>query len=181
MLKVIATAIEELCEAFESGGYNPTPIIDIGVLVASADGKVDLREREMLLDVFQTLLDTSLTAEVVDHLVTASLEVIEAAGAESRAKLVAAILRDCDAVDAGVRVALAIAFASQGLSKAESKVIQRIAEHGGMTAARLERLTADVRVYSDPNPVSVRLAIAPISRPSGAGPSSTRTPPRSSS
>ena len=175
MLKVIATAIEELCDAFERGGYNPTPIIDIGVLVASADGKVDLREREMLLDVFQTLLDTSLTAEVVDHLVTASLEVIEAAGAEARAKLVAAILRDCNAVDAGVRVALAIAFASQGLSKAERTVIQRIAEHGGMTPARLAKLTADVRLHADPDPVSVRMSIAPVSRPGGNGPSSSRS------
>ena len=95
MREIITAAIEELCDAFERQGYNPTPIIDIGVLVASADGKVDEREREMLLDVFQTLLGTTLTAEVVDNLVTASLEVIEAAGAESRARLVASILSDC--------------------------------------------------------------------------------------
>src|SRR6476646_10239006 len=117
MRKIIANAIDELCTAFAQHGYNPTPIIDIGVLVASADGTVDEREREMLLDVFQKLLDTALTAEVVDHLVTASLEVIEAAGAESRARLVAAILKDCDAVEPGLRVALALAFASQGLTK----------------------------------------------------------------
>ncbi|CAN5911650.1 hypothetical protein BH11MYX4_BH11MYX4_69290 [soil metagenome] len=164
MLKVIATAIEELCDAFEQGGYNPTPIIDIGVLVASADGKVDMREREMLLDVFQTLLDTSLTAEVVDHLVTASLEVIEAAGAESRARLVAQILQDCNAVDAGVRVALAIAFASQGLNEAERKVIKRIADAGGMPPARLAQLTKDIRMHADPDPVSVRMSIAPVSQ-----------------
>ena len=174
MLKVIAAAIEELCDAFERGGYNPTPIIDIGVLVASADGEVDVHEREMLLDVFQTLLGTSLTAEVVDHLVTASLEVIQAAGAESRARLVAAILRDCNAVDAGVRGALAIAFASEGLSKEERIVIQRIAESGGMSPARLAKLTADVRLHADPDPVSVRMSIAPLSRPGGSGPSSSR-------
>jgi tellurite resistance protein len=164
VLKVIATAIEELCAAFERGGYNPTPIIDIGVLVASADGKVDTREREMLLDVFQTLLGTSLTPEVVDHLVTASLEVIEAAGAQARARVVAQILDDCDAVDAGVRVALAIAFASQGLNDAEQTVIKRIADAGGMTPARLAQLTKDVRVHADPDPVSVRMSIAPISQ-----------------
>jgi tellurite resistance protein len=165
MLKVIATAINELCGAFERGGYNPTPVIDIGVLVASADGTVDAREREMLLDVFQTLLNTTLTPEVVDHLITASLEVIETAGAESRARLVAAILQDCDAVDAGVRVALAIAFASQGLNKAETKVVERIASAGGMKPSRLAQLTAEVREHADPDPVSVRMSIAPISRP----------------
>ena len=161
MRQVIAAAIDELCTAFDRGGYNPTPIIDLGVLVASADGKVDQREREMLLDVFQTLLDTTLTAEVVDHLVTASLEVIEVAGAESRARLVAAILRDCDAVEPGVRVALAIAFASQGLSKAERAVVQRIADAGGLTAQRLAEITRDVEKHSDGDPVSVRQSIVP--------------------
>jgi tellurite resistance protein len=161
MRKIIADAIHELCSAFERGGYNPTPVIDIGVLVASADGKVDILEREMLLDVFQTLLDTTLTAEVVDHLVTASLEVIEAAGAESRARLIASILKDCDAVEPGVKVALALAFASQGLSKAEAKVIERIASEGGLSTARLAELTRDLRMHADPDPVSVRHSISP--------------------
>lgn len=161
MRKIIADAIAELCTAFERGGYNPTPVIDIGVLVASADGKVDEREREMLLDVFQTLLNTTLTAEVVDHLVTASVEVIEVAGAESRARLIASILRDCEAVEPGVKVALALSFASQGLTKAEAKVVERIATEGGLSSARLAQLTEEIRVYADPDPVSVRQSIVP--------------------
>ena len=161
MRKIVDDAIVQLCEAFEQGGYNPTPIIDLGVLVASADGKVDEREREMLLDVFQTLLGTTLTAEVVDHLITASVEVIEAAGVESRARLIASILKDCDAVEPGVKVALALSFASQGLTKAEAKVVERIASEGGMSPARLAQLTAELREHADPDPVSVRNTIAP--------------------
>lgn len=160
MRNLIATAIDELCDAFERGGYNPTPIIDIGVLVASADGTVDERERAMLLEVFQTLLNTSLTPEVVDHLITASLEVIESAGAESRARLVAAILQDCEAIEPGVRVALAIAFASKGLDSAEVKVVDRIAAAGGMKPARVAQLTAEIRAMADPDPVSVRESIS---------------------
>ena len=53
MHAVIAPAIEELCAAFDRGGYNPTPVIDIGVLVANADGEVDEQEHELLSDVFQ--------------------------------------------------------------------------------------------------------------------------------
>jgi tellurite resistance protein len=161
MRQLIADAIDELCTAFEHGGYNPTPIIDLGVLVASADGTIDLRERAMLLEVFQALLDTTLTAEVVDHLVTASVEIIEAAGTEARARLVAAILADCNAVEPGVKVALALSFASQGLSDAEAKVVERIAIEGGMSPARLAKLTAEVRVQADPDPVSARHSIAP--------------------
>lgn len=161
MRQIVADAIHELCSAFERGGYNPTPVIDIGVLVACADGKVDDREREMLLDMFQTLLDTTLTAEVVDHLVTASVEVIEAAGAESRARLIAAILKDCDAVEPGVKVALALAFASQGLTKAEQKVVERIASEGGLAPSRLAQLTKELREHADPDPISVRQSIVP--------------------
>lgn len=172
MRKIIASAIDTLCAAFETRGYNPTPIIDLGVLVASADGPVDSLEREMLLEVFQALLNTTLTAEVVDHLVTASMEVIEVAGAESRARLVAAILKDCDAIEPGVRVALAIAFASQGLSKAEQTVIARIAAAGGMTPSHLVQLTAEVRAHADPDPISVRMSIVP-SRPAPERPEGT--------
>jgi tellurite resistance protein len=161
MRTIIATAIDELCGAFERGGYNPTPIIDIGVLVANADGKVDMHEREMLLDVFQALLGTTLTPDVVDHLITASLEVIDAAGAESRARLAGAILKDCDAAEAGVRVALAIAFASRGLNPAEAKVVDRLAIAGGLLPSRVAELTAEVREHADPDPVSVRQSIAP--------------------
>jgi tellurite resistance protein len=165
MRQIITQAIDDLCTAFEKNGYNPTPIIDIGVLVASADGKVDEREREMLLDVFQTLLDTTLTAEVVDNLVTASLEVIEAAGAESRARLVASILQDCDAVEPGLRVAIALSFASQGMTKAERTVVERIAAAGGVSTARLAELTAEVSKHADGDPISVRQSIAPSIAP----------------
>lgn len=161
MREFIAASIDELCAAFARHGYNPTPIIDLGVLVASADGKVDERERAMLLDLFQALLETNVTAEVVDNLVSTSLDVIEAAGAESRARLVATILSDCDAVEAGVKVALAIAFASLGLTDAERTVVDRLASAGGMAPARLAELTEEVRRHVDGDPISVRQLMTP--------------------
>lgn len=168
MLAIVEPAVEQLCVAFERYGYNPTPIIDLGVLVASADGKVDARERELLLEVFQALLETALSAEVVDHLITASLEVIEAAGAPARARLVAAILNDCAAVEDGLRVALAIAFASEGLSSSERGVVERIADAGGVSRARLAELIDEVRKHSDGDPLSVRNTLT-------TGPKSSRS------
>jgi tellurite resistance protein len=168
MRDIVETAIEQLCVAFERHGYNPTPIIDLGVLVVNADGTVDDKEREVLLDLFQTLLDTKLSAEVVDHLVTASVQVIEAAGAESRARLIAAILRDCDAVEPGILVALAVAHASEGLSKDELVVIERIADAGKISRARLEELMAKVSAHANGDPISVRSLLA-------AGPAKTGT------
>lgn len=168
MRDIVAAAIDQLCTAFERCGYNPTPIIDLGVLVVIADGVVDDKEREVLLDLFQTLLDTKLSPEVVDHLVTASVQVVEAAGAESRARLIAEILLDCDAVEPGILVALAVAYASEGLSNEELKVIERIADAAELPRARLDRLIGRVRLRADGgDPMSVRslLAAGPPSSP----------------
>lgn len=168
MRDIVAAAIDQLCTAFERHGYNPTPIIDLGVLVVIADGVVDEKEREVLLDLFQTLLDTKLSPEVVDHLVTASVQVVEAAGAESRARLIAEILVDCDAVEPGILVALAVAYASEGLSSEEQKVIERIADAAKLPRARLDRLIGRVRLRADGgDPMSVRslLASGPPSSP----------------
>lgn len=114
----------------------------------------------MLQEVFTTLLGTSLNGEVVDALVDASVEVIKAAGAEERARLVGTILRDCDAGAPGCVVALALAFASEGLSEGEQKVVNRIAEAAGVTKEELDALTKKVRVLSDRDPVSVRNLLA---------------------
>ncbi len=162
MHEIIAPAIEELCTAFEAGGYNPTPVIDLGVLVANADGDVDSQEHALLSEVFQTLLETKLTPEVVDALITASVEVMQVAGAEPRARLVGAILHDCDAGEPGLRVALAIAFASRGLTDAERRVIDRIAEAAGVPASRVTELVLEVKKHTDDGgPISARKSLLP--------------------
>lgn len=160
MREIVVPAIERLCAAFDKHGYNPTPIVDLGVLVAGADGTVDTKEREMLLEIFQTLLDTKINAEVVDALVASSLEVIKAAGTEARERLVAAILLDCDAVEPGILVALAVAFASEGLSADESAVIKRIAHAAGLEDDRLAHMISEVQKHTDGDPISVRIRLS---------------------
>ena len=162
MHEIIAPAIEELCSAFEQGGYYPTPVIDIGVLVANADGTIDDQERTLLSEIFQTLLETKLPPEVVDALISSSAEVIRVAGAEARARLVGAILHDCDAAEPGLRVALAIAFASEGLSGAERSVIDRIAEAAEIPKARVAELEVELRKFTDEGgPESARRSLLP--------------------
>lgn len=169
MRELVENAIQELCDAFEKNGYNPTPIIDLGVLVAAADGTVDANERVVLNDLFQSLLDTKLTPEVVDALVTASFEVIQAAGAEARTRLVAEILLDCDAVEPGMIVALAVAFANEGLTAAEKKAVARIAAAADFSSDRLDALTKKVRAQAG-TAEEVRSSLTP-------GPPSSRRKP----
>jgi tellurite resistance protein len=164
MRDITEKAIDDLCEAFERGGYNPTPVIDLGVLVAHADGTVDDTERALLREIFQTLLDTQLSPEVVDVMISASVEVIAAAGVDARTRLVAAILQDCDAAEPGLRVALAIAFASEGLSPSERAVVERLADLADVPRDRVEDLIRDVKRHADEGgPVSARQSLAPLS------------------
>jgi len=168
MREIVERAIEDLCTAFAQHGYNPTPIIDLGVLVANADGTVDEKERAFLREVYEGLLETALPTEVVDHLISASLDVIRSAGTEPRQRIVGEILADCDAALPGLTVALAVAFASEGLSSAERRVIDGVAEAAEVPAEELEGLVAKVRKVSDPDPVSMRNILV------GSGPKSVR-------
>lgn len=160
MRALVDSAIERMCVAFEKNGYNPTPVIDVGVLVANADGTVDDHERAMLSDIFQTLLDTKLTSDVVDHLVTASIEVIRKAGTGPRIRLIGAILKDCDAGVDGLTVALAVAFASEGLSPKERAVIDELAAAAGVDRAKVQALIEKVAVHAEEGPTSVRKVLA---------------------
>ncbi|HWL85110.1 MAG TPA: TerB family tellurite resistance protein [Polyangiaceae bacterium] len=143
---LIRETVEAVCELFERGDYNPTAIIDLGVLVANADGTIDDEELEALRLIFGRLLRTQLDAELVEHLVVASREVIDAAGVGSRLRLISEILRDCNAVEEGVIVALGIAYASEGLSPSERTLITSLARACDLPAARLEELIETVRL-----------------------------------
>jgi tellurite resistance protein len=145
LLRVVEDAVADLCAKFEEGGYYPTPIVDLGVLVARADGVVDTKERQLLRDVFEGLLGTRLSPEVVDQLIQASLDVIEQAGVEARAQLVAEILQDCSATEQGILVALAIAFASEGFSQAERSVIEMVARAARLSPDRFDALVAQIK------------------------------------
>ncbi|GAC1574032.1 MAG: hypothetical protein NVS3B20_24560 [Polyangiales bacterium] len=160
-------AVAALCVRFDKADYNPTPIIALGTLVANADGKIDDDARETLSGLLEELFDEELSAELVEFLIQASLDVIAAAGADARARLIGEILVDCDAVEEGLTVALAVAHASHGLSKAERAVIASIGRVGKVDEARLTVLDAQVM-----NAIRLSLA-APSDRPP-AGPPASR-------
>lgn len=141
----IQDAVESLCELFTGGGYTLTPIIDLGTLVVNADGKVDEREVEMLRYLYHALLGSQMGPDTVRHLVHSSLGVMSEVGVEKRAKLIAEILVDCDAVEEGLTVALGVAFASEGLADSERALIASIAETAKLPAGRLDELIEHVR------------------------------------
>ncbi len=143
--KLVADALEELRIRFEAADYNPTPIIDLGVLIANADGVVDANEIDTLRRILVPMLGESLDVETVRLLVDATVRVVDKAGADARLRLVAEILLDCDAVEEGVTVALGVAFASEGLSEPQRKTIGDLAEATSLGGSRLAELIEQVR------------------------------------
>ncbi|WP_394843823.1 TerB family tellurite resistance protein [Pendulispora brunnea] len=143
---LIRETVETVCELFERGDYNPTAIIDLGVLVANADGTIDDDEVEALRLIFGRLLRTQLDVDLVSPLIVASREVIDAAGVGSRLRLIAEILKDCDAVEEGVIVALGIAYSSEGFSASERTLIASLAQACNLPSSRLEELIETVRL-----------------------------------
>jgi tellurite resistance protein len=141
---LIQDAVSKLCTQFEAVGYAMTPVIDIGALVANADGTVDDKELEMLHYLFDALLGSHLSRDVLEHLVRGSLQVILEAGLEPRARFLAEILMDCRAVDEGLIVAFGVAFASEGLGDPERAVITQIAKHAHVPNDRFDALAAKV-------------------------------------
>jgi tellurite resistance protein len=142
---MIQQAARRLCTRFDENEYNPTPIVDLGALVANADGSVDAEELEALRILLEPMLGAQLNVKLVGYLIEASLRVIEAAGVEPRIRLIAEILMDCDAVEDGIIVALAVAHASEGLSPAERSIIESLARAAGIPGPQLEELNEKVQ------------------------------------
>jgi len=143
---LIRETVEAVCDLFERGEYNPTAIIDLGVLVANADGTIDDDELDALRLIFGRLLRTQLDGELVEHLIVASREVIDAAGVGARLRLIAEILRDCNAVEEGMIVALGIAYSSEGFSPSERTLVASLAHACDLPSSRLEELIETVRL-----------------------------------
>jgi tellurite resistance protein len=153
----VSTAVEQLCAKFEAGDYNPTPLIDIGALVANADGVIDAEELDTLRRILEPMLGAELDGDVVRFLTEASVRVIHADGVDARVRLVAEILLDCDAVEPALVVALGVAFASEGFSDSERGVIEKLARATSFPDDRLRELIETMRTsYADIPPQSQR-------------------------
>jgi tellurite resistance protein len=142
---MIQEAARTLRARFDLHEYNPTPIVDLGALVANADGSVEPEEIEALGQLLEPMLGAELDAEIVGYLVEASLRVIAAAGVQPRVRLIAEILKDCNAVEEGILIALSVAYANEGFSAAERAIIESLARAAELPSARLAELSEKVQ------------------------------------
>lgn len=158
-----------LMERLAAMEYYPTPIIDLGVLVAQSDGVIEDEELGLLRELFGELLGTKLRGKLAQHLIDASLEVTKMAGAEARIRVLAEVLDDCGAVEEGLIIAASIANASHGIGPVETKLLESLAKACNAPAGMLAAVIKRVEKAPVPLPTSSRMSLAamPISDDSG--------------
>jgi uncharacterized membrane protein YebE (DUF533 family) len=141
---LLQPAVEALCSRFPTSEAGVAAAIDLAVLVAAADGRIDPVEMAALSVSLEVATKTRLSPAFVRHLVHASRQQIDAAGASARAKLLGESIAARGCVDEGLRLALVIALASDGLSPVEREQIELVARAAGVPTDRIDSLCREI-------------------------------------
>jgi len=134
--------IDALLAHFPAGDEGLIAVVDLTVLIAIADGQIDGAEMTALEESIEAMVGGRVPASLVGHLVTESRAQIRALGPEECARAVGAMLASRGAAEDGVALALAVAWASDGMSAMELDRISQVAEGAGIDTVRLDELMA---------------------------------------
>ena len=107
-------------------------------LVARVDGSVDRAERRLLAEAVHALTRGGFRADDVDDVLDAAAAALAREGIEARCRAVGMTLARVGAADEGVRLMLAVAAASDGVSVAERVAVRAIAAAAGLGDGALE-------------------------------------------
>ena len=103
---LIRPTIEALCARFRSNDEGVSAAVDLAVLVAAADGRIDRAEMAALAASLEAIAGTQLAPAVVQHLVRESRAKVEAAGIAERGRTIGQMLAAHDCVSEGLRLAV---------------------------------------------------------------------------
>lgn len=141
----IQPLIDEVLTHFEKGDSGYATIIDLAVLIAMADGKIDAIEMAALTESVEAIVGARLVPSVAKHLVTQSRADVREKGVEASAKSIGEILAKHGAAEDGLLFGLAVAWASEGLAPAERERLEAVARAAGVSAERFAELSEAVR------------------------------------
>jgi len=136
----LRSAIDALCACFQENDRGLTHVVDLAVLVASADDRIDDAEMGALTRLLESIMGSALDRSVIRYFVNTSVKQIRSVGAEARARAIGELLAQQGAVDEGLRLAFAIAAASEGISSDERARIDLVARAAGASADRVSEL-----------------------------------------
>jgi tellurite resistance protein len=143
----IAPSLQKLQARFLSNPDLPGVdiLIDIAVLIATADGTIDEQEQEALQKTIRALVGASLTPAQVAREISSSVDSIKAIGPTKKAEHLGASLRALETVEDGLRFGAIVAYISQGLSSEERSVLVHIADAAQLPQEQLNVLLKEVR------------------------------------
>jgi tellurite resistance protein len=142
---LLQPAVQALCDHFPSSAAGVATAIDLAVLVAAADGQIDPAEMAALTVSLETTTQAHLAPAIVRHLVHESRNQIETVGAQARAKAIGETIAARGCVEQGLRVALLIALASDGLSSVERQQIDIVAKAAGASPDRVDAIRREIQ------------------------------------
>lgn len=136
--------LDALSARLQSDDRGLTAAIDLAVLVAAADGKIDKAELAALAASVERLVGSQLDPAVVRHLIRESRAQIETIGSEARARDIGEFLAKHNAVDEGLRLAIAVGYVSDGLSAVERARIASVAAAAGAPLEQIDLLAREI-------------------------------------
>ena len=145
---LIQPTIEALCAHFSSNDEGISAAVDLAVLVAAADGRIDRAEMAALAASLEAIAGTQLAPAVVQHLVRESRVQVKATGVAARSKAIGETLAAHGCVTEGLRLAVVIALASEGLCPAEREQIEMVARAAGASLERIDALVREVEAVA---------------------------------
>lgn len=140
----ISSLTDALLARFGSSDRGLTAAVDLAVLVAMADDRIDKDEMAALAASINGFFGVSVAPAVVKHLVAESRTKIRQQGAEARARDIGQTLSAHGAGEDGLRLALAVAWASEGVAASERAAIDVVAESAGVPRERVDALVAEM-------------------------------------
>ncbi len=155
---IIARALESLCTRVHSHERGVACVVDLLTLVASADGVIDDAEMDALSSSVGVLLGGVRLPKYMRLLVQSSVDEIHKVGAAETMLGIAEVLSETDAVEDGLVMAVAVAYASYGMCPPERATIRALAGVAGVASERCEEIIRQVRAEVDPAWESVAIA-----------------------
>jgi tellurite resistance protein len=118
-------------------------VVDLVVLVSSADGHIDESERDALFSVIQSLSGWHLSEAQLSQEVAACSAFLAAQGAEAQARRLGEALAALGAQEEGLRLGAAIAHLSRGYSVEERSALLHVADAAGVSSEALSTLSKE--------------------------------------
>lgn len=114
--------------------------VDLAVLVAMADEHIDEAEMAALGSSIEGLIGGHVAGHIAKHLVAESRRKSKAVGTAARAGEIGSTLAQHGAGEDGLRLAIAIAWVSDGVSPPEKAAIDVVAASAGVSPERVDAL-----------------------------------------